>query len=78
MGVKGSVDPHISYSMTFLEWEAANAANATLQELYDLSMGKYPVWFRARLIAWYQMHRLVKMHEEAASSEAAAKKGKHK
>lgn len=68
-GVKGAVDPHISYGMDFAETEAAIAAGASLEELYKLWAGEWPFsqkWFRARLIAWKNLHDLIALHSEAA------------
>jgi len=71
VGVRDSVNPHISYSVHFSEWEAAIAAGATLDEL--LKLEEYPKKFRAKLIAWYGYHKLVELHAQ----DATAHKGKH-
>ena len=71
MGVRDSVDPHISYSIHFSEFEAAIAAGATLDEL--LRLEEYPKKFRAKLMAWYGYHKLVELHAQ----EATMRKGKH-
>jgi hypothetical protein len=53
-----------------MEWEAAVAAGASLDELFRLE--EYPKSFRARLIAWYSYHKLTELHAQDA---AAPKKG---
>ncbi len=72
--IRGAVDPHISYSMHFAEWNAAIAAGATLEELFKLEAGEYPKWFRARLIAWKNLHDLIQTHTEAARAPKVAGK----
>ena len=67
------MDPHIGFSMNFLEWEAAVAAGATLDELFRWEQRKFPKPFMAKVIAWYTYHSLVKTHQEDASRP---KKGK--
>jgi len=40
---------------------------------------EYPPWFRAEVVAWYELDGLVKMHAEdaaRAASEKASKKDK--
>lgn len=68
--VRGAVDPHISYSVHFMVFDAAVAAGATLTELQNLE--ELPKKFQAKLVAWYGYHRLIEMHGQ----DAAAKKGK--
>ena len=53
-----------------MEFEAAVAAGATLDEL--LRLEQYPKRFRAKLIAWFGYHRLVELHAQ----DASAPKGK--
>ena len=53
--------------MHFLEWEAAVAAGATVDELFRLE--QYPTAFRAKLIAWFGAHNQVRMHQEDAARE---------
>ena len=68
MHVRDAIDPRINFSMGFLEWEAATAAGATLAELLDWENGvKFPKHFKARVVAWYQYHCLVKTHQEDAT-----------
>jgi len=46
-----------------LEWEAATSANLNL---YDWERGLYSNKFKARVIAFYKYHNLVKIHSEDA------------
>ena len=72
--VKGAVSTGITTSLQFSLWDAAIAAGATLQELADID--KFPKQFRAKIIAWYEGHQLIKLHQHAAAVKAANKKGK--
>lgn len=72
--MRDSVDPHISYSVHFSEWEAAIAAGATLDELLHLE--EYPKKFRAKVMAWFGYHKLVELHAQDASM-SKTRKGKH-
>ena len=72
--VREAVDPNISYSVHFSEWEAAIAAGATIDELFRLE--QYPKSFRAKLIAWYGYHKLAELHAQDAVSSKMARKGK--
>ena len=75
--LKDSVNTGIVYeTLTFPLWEAAVAANATLDELERLD--DYPKTFLAKLIAWHQKHRIVQMHEQDAAARAAEKRNKPK
>jgi hypothetical protein len=59
--VKGAVDPHINYSVSFAEWEAASAAGL---DLWKWEQNKYPKSFRAKVLAWYKLHNLVALHQQ--------------
>jgi hypothetical protein len=72
VGVKGAVNPHISYSLHYAEWEAAIAAGASLDELFKLE--DYPKIFRAKLIAWHSKHKAVEMHAQDAVSSKPKKR----
>jgi len=37
---------------------------------------EYPTWFKAEVIAWWELDGLVKMHAEEAAQDAAEKKSK--
>ncbi len=71
VGVRDSVDPHISYSVHYSEWDAAIAAGATLDEL--LRLEQYPIMFRAKLIAWHNYHRAIEMHAQDAVNRKSGK-----
>lgn len=58
--------------MHYLEFDAAIAAGASLDELMNLE--KYPKWFRGKLVAWSEMHNLIAMHQQDAAVEKAKKK----
>lgn len=73
--MRDAVDPHISFSMGFLEWEAAVAAGATLDELVKWEERSYPKQFMAKVVAWYQYHCLVKTHQEDAARPKKGKRG---
>jgi hypothetical protein len=63
-----AVDAGITYAQGFAEWEAAQAADLDLERWEN---GGYPTRFMAKVLAWYQLHNLVKLHsEEAASTKA--------
>jgi hypothetical protein len=54
--------------MQFQEWEAAVAAGGTLTELMEWEEGgKFPRRFKARVVAWYQYHGMVRTHQEDAA-----------
>lgn len=75
--MKDSVSTGITYeTLSFPLWEAAIAAGATLDELQRLD--DYPKVFLAKLIAWHQKHRIVRMHEQDAATRAAEKRSKPK
>jgi hypothetical protein len=69
----GGVNPQITYSNAFGEWEAATAANL---DMYKWEQGLYPSWFKARVLAWYSASRLVKAHIEDALNAKMRQKRK--
>jgi hypothetical protein len=54
--------------MGYNEWEAIIAAGATLDELQKWDAGGYPISFKAKVIAWYNLHKLVELHASDAVS----------
>ena len=68
------VDPGITYNTSFVEWEAAHAAGLDLLK-WD-KHGGYPAYFRAKILAWYKGHNLVKAHTQAAMNKKMASKTK--
>lgn len=63
--LRDAIDPHITYSMYFLEWEAFVEANASLRELLDMHE-LFTKEERARVVAWYKYHKLIKLHADDA------------
>lgn len=61
----------IESGMPFTEWEAGTAAGL---DMWAWEQGLYPTWFKAKVVAWHNLHGLVKMHQEAAASDAAKRK----
>ena len=57
------ISPGITYSNSFAEWEAANAAGVSI---WDWENGGFPNWFKAKVLAWYKLHSLVEAHTQAA------------
>jgi hypothetical protein len=72
VGVKDSIDPNISYSRSFGEWEAAVAAGL---DLWEWENNEYPRWFKARVIAWHRLHGLIELHTQDAVARKSRRKG---
>lgn len=51
--------------MQFLEWEAATSAGLNLW-LWESSL--YTKAFKVKVIAWYNLHKLVESHQSDAAS----------
>lgn len=69
----GGVNPHIGMSQRLVEWNAAVAAGATLDELYKWeAMGEdgYPSWFKARVMVWHERQMQYHSHVEDAKAKA--------
>ena len=66
----------ISRSAHLVEWDAAIAAGATLDELYKWEQGEYPGWFRALVIVWYERKNQYEAHVEAARAQHMERKSK--
>jgi hypothetical protein len=60
------VDAQISHSLSYISWQAAVAAGL---DLYKWWRGEYPVRFQAKVIAWYQLRNLVRLHQEQAVAD---------
>jgi hypothetical protein len=69
--IKGAVNPQISFSPSFLEWEAATAAGC---DLWSWEKGLYPIQFKAKVIAWHMNHIQVANVTESMIAEKAKKK----
>lgn len=74
-GVKGGVNPGISYGMEFAGYEAAVAAGL---DLWKWESRQYSRDFMVKIVAWFNLHNLVSLHSEAAAQEAAEKKSKQR
>lgn len=66
MPLRHGVNPNISYSLSFLGFEAASAAGL---DLWQWENGGYDTKFMARVIAWYKLHNLVEAHAKDAASK---------
>ena len=64
--------------MVYAEFDAAIAAGATLDELYKLEQGEYPKKFRARVVAWHNLHKAIEGHSNDAVAEDIKRKSKQK
>jgi len=63
----------------YTEWEAAIAAGATLTEILQWERGEvFPVWFKERVVAWFETHGLVEAHMTDAAQRAAERRSKRK
>lgn len=62
--VKHGIAAGIAYSQRFLEWEAATAAGL---DVYKWERGEYSRAFRETVIAWFNLHSLVKAHQDDAA-----------
>lgn len=72
------MDTGISYSMGYSEWEAAIAAGATLDELVKWDKGLYPGNFKAKVVAWYNLHNTIELHANDAVARKQAMDAKSK
>lgn len=72
VGVKDSIDPNISYSRSFGEWEAATSVGL---DLWKWENDVYPRKFKARVIAFHRLHGLVELHTQDAVAQKSRKKG---
>ena len=71
--LKDAVDPGIAYATSFAEWEAGTAAGL---DMWRWEANGYPMEFKARVLAWFGLHGLVKAHSEDAVNRKAARKSK--
>jgi hypothetical protein len=62
--------------MSFSEWEAGTAAGLDMWKWENTEF--YPRAFKARVIAWYQAHKRVKLEAEVAAARESKKKGKRR
>lgn len=73
--LRGTVNPDITYSQSFSEWEAGTAAGL---DMWAWEAGIYPPAFKARVLAWYAGHRLVNLHSDAAVNAAMERRMRRK
>ncbi len=73
--LKGAINPGITQGVSFSEWEAATAAGL---DMWRWEQDDYSPAFRAKVLAWYQAHRLVELHSEAAVNAAVERKLRRK
>jgi len=75
VGVSGAVDPHITYSQEFSEWDACIECRLDLWEWVN---NHYPTWFKAKAIAFNNSRKLIKLHTEDALARAYKERAKKK
>ena len=51
--------PDIRASMEFSEWEACHAAGC---DMWRWHSNEYPREFKARVMAWHELHNLIGLH----------------
>ena len=73
--LRDSIDPGISYAMQFTEWEACVAARL---DLHKWETNVYPHTFKAKVVAFSNLRKLVEAHVEDAKAKALEKKSKRK
>jgi len=73
VGVRGAVDPRISYSMSFKEWQACVGCRL---DLWKWERGVYSNRFKERVIAFYGLSRQIETHIEDAKARAADRQRK--
>jgi hypothetical protein len=49
--------------MAFSEWQACHAAGC---DMWRWHSGEYPHDFKARVMAWHELHQLVALHAQDA------------
>jgi len=54
--------------MTYMLWDSAIAAGATLEELHRINLGIYPSKFLATIVAWHMTHGQINSHIEDAKA----------
>lgn len=74
-----SVNTGIAYSSEFEQWEAATSAGLDMS-LWEKSpeSGGFSIPFKAKVIAWFRLHKLVRDHAESAAAQKAEREMKSK
>lgn len=62
--------------MGYSEWEAAIAAGASLDDLEKWDRGGFPVQFKAKVVAWFNLHSLIELHSNDAMARDAENEAK--
>lgn len=75
ISVFGAVNPGITYSPLYREFDACVACGLDLWSWWN---GTYPVSFKAKVIAYNNMRNLVKVHTDDAVNRAQQQKAKSK
>ena len=73
--MRGAVQAGITYSLLFEEFEACVAAGLNL---WDWVNHRYPIPFKAQVIAWRRMHNLVELHTQDAINREMQRQAKRK
>lgn len=71
--VKHGVNVNITYSPAYAELEACIAANL---DPWRWERGAYSVPFKAKIIAWHQLHQLIELNAQDAVQRKANRKRK--
>lgn len=75
MLVKGAVDPGITYSMSYAEWEAAHDVGL---DLWLWETNYYPKQFKTKIIAFHRLKKAVEMHvQDAVNAKQEREAKKH-
>lgn len=64
--------------MSYALWDSAIAAGATVSDLWNIEIGKYPKEFLAKVVAWRRGSVDIANHTEEARAKALEKKTKKK
>ena len=73
LAIRNAINPGIRFASSFQEWEAGTAAGL---DMWKWESGAYPVRFKERVVAWYNLHSLINTHSQDAAATAAKKKAK--
>jgi hypothetical protein len=71
-----AVRPNISYSLRYLEFDACIGAGLDLYKWYCTNF--YPIYFKAVVMAFWRLHKLVLVHTDDAAYRKAKSKGQGK
>ena len=74
-GVKDAVDPGITYSMGYAEWQACEGVGL---DLWAWENGTYPRWFKVRIMAFYNLSKMIELQTDSEVAKKSAPKGRRK